>query len=291
MEVRNVQRTGKMHYVYLPTSWCRKYNISSDTKISITENSDGTILISPELRERKKKTIELTLPTELKDTLINLIMACYVNPTASFRIKMEKKVDIASLFNQKNIMSGLEFVELDGETVTYEAGISIREPDILLKTMLKKIKNLLFVMLENFNQELINKYEEEIDRSKLLIQKSVISSLGINEPTTLKPIDMYYTLQLAIELERLVDYIIQLDKSDKEYLKDIEPLVEMLKSLLENIEKLDYLKAAEFTKKALSLKEWQINSVKNANKLKIKKHFQNMAEIVLDWAITNKVGD
>ena len=74
MEFRNVQRTGKMHYIYLPTTWCKKHRISSDTKVIVTETNDG-LLISPESLTPKGKAIDLTLPAKHKDTLINVIMA------------------------------------------------------------------------------------------------------------------------------------------------------------------------------------------------------------------------
>src|SRR3989338_5222831 len=215
MDIRNVQRTGKMHYVYLPTSWCKKHRITSDTKISVVENNDGSLSISPSARKDKQNIIELTVPAQYKDVLINIIMACYVNQTNSFNIRMEKGIDVAAVLSQKNIVSNLEFVELDGDHITYEESMNLREPDVLLKTMVKKINNLLFVMTKSFEPALANKYEEEIDRSKILIQKSVISALAQNVQTTIKPIEMHYTLQLAIELERIVDYIILLDNSDK----------------------------------------------------------------------------
>jgi len=282
MEIRNVQRTGKMHYVYLPTQWCRKFNISSDTKITVAEHGDGSLSIIPEIKKKKANRIDLTLPSRYKDILVNLIMACYVNPTSSFRISMEKKVDMATLLDQKNLISSLEFVEFDGEQVTYESSMSINEPDSLLKTMVKKIKNLLFVMTESHNPALIQKYEEEIDRSKMLIQKAVISALVINESVKLKPIDMHYTAQIATELERVVDNVIQLEKSDP-FLKEIAALIDVLKDILEK-GSLDYLNAAGFTKKVHSMKETE-----DFHKGRIKRLFQSMSEILLDWAISRKI--
>ncbi len=289
MEIRNVQRTGKMHYVYLSTGWCKKNKITSDTKVRVIENNDGSLLISPDLREQEQKVIDLSVPADLKDVLVNIIMACYVNPTSSFRIRMEKKIDVASIFKQKTIISQLEFVELDGEHITYEESMDLKDPDSLLKTMLKKIKNLLLIMIQHHDAELINKYEEEIDRSKTLIQKSVISALVLNKSTTIKPIDMHYTLQIATELERVVDYIILVDPKEKKDLEKVLKLIEMLKENLEDTHNLDYLKAAQFTKQVHKLKDNKTDNLKNANEGRIKRILSNISEVLLDWSITRKI--
>ncbi len=289
MEVRSIQKTGKMHYLYLPTSWCKRYRISSETKVYLTENNDGTLLISSEKKEQAGKSINLTLPFKYRDSLINLIMACYVNPASSFKIKLERKVNMASLLDQKNLMSGMEFVELDGENITYESSMSVNEPDSLLKTMVKKGKNLIYVMLENNSPALVQKYEEEIDRSKMLIQKAVISSLALNQSTPLKAIDMYYTLQIAIELERMFDYLIQIGKDGRGFLREVAPIMDSLKDILEEITDLEYLEGLHFTKQVSLLSEYKNTSLDNSNKNRIKKHFQNIAEVLLDWSITKSL--
>ena len=146
-------------------------------------------------------------------------------------------------------------------------------------------------MTKSFEPALANKYEEEIDRSKILIQKSVISALAQNMQTTIRPIEMHYTLQIAIELERIVDYIILLNNSDKDYLEEIHGLIEVIKTRLEQIDQLDYLTAAALVNKVNSLTEFKIVNVKNSNKSRIKRHFQNLSEIMMDWAITKKIED
>ena len=291
MDIRRVQRSGNMYYVYLPTSWCRKLKIAPNANLCISENSDHSLSISTTARETKPKVVNLTLPSEYDDILINLIIACYVNPLHSFRIETEKTADLNHLLSQKSVISGLEFVELDGETITYEASMTINKPDSLLKTMFKKTRNLLTIMIHNYDKVLINKFEDEIDKSKILIQKSVIGALLLNTPMNLKYIEMYYIAQIAVDLERLVDYMIRLDKREKKFLNDCLLLVESLKDLIENIPNLDYLKAASFTKNVIQMKGYKSDSLKNFDKQKIKKHFQNIAELILDWSISKKIED
>ncbi|MEA2037472.1 MAG: hypothetical protein U9O94_08230, partial [Nanoarchaeota archaeon] len=208
IDIRNIQKTGNMHYVYLPTSWCKKNNINSDTKVSVKVNNDSSLSLFPEIRDVEEKEINITLPKVTSEILIKLIMACYINPTKSFNIKLEKEADIAKILAKKGTISALEFVELDGSNITHESSIFVKDPYSLLKTMVKKAKNMLGVMIQNYDKDLINKYEEEIDRSKLLITKAVTGSLVLNEPTLLKTSDLHYIGLISMDLERMVDSLI-----------------------------------------------------------------------------------
>ncbi|MDO8480799.1 MAG: hypothetical protein Q7S65_03180 [Nanoarchaeota archaeon] len=286
MEIRNIQKTGKMHYVYLPTEWCRKHKITSDTKVGLTQMNDGTILISPQLQGRKHNSVELALPAKYTDTLMNAIMACYVNPTQSFRIHLGKKANIKELLSKKTLISGLEFVEIDGEHVTYEASMQIAEPDALLKTMVKKIKNLLYVMTDQHDAGIIQNYEEEIDRSKVLIQKSVISALVDNESMRLKAIELHYTMQLAIELERMVDHLIQITDVNKGFMQPLKGIIDLLKDILDNISDLTPVKAAHFTQQVMDLQDAGPITSKNYHRARIKDYLMNLAEVIYDWSVT-----
>jgi len=289
MDIRNIQKTGNMHYVYLPTSWCKKYNISSDTKVSLTVNNDGSISIFPEVRELDEKKINITLPEATPDILIKLIMACYINPTTSFHITLDKETDISQLLDKKKSISALEFVELDGNSITHESSISIKDPHSLLKTMVKKIKSLVSVMIEHYDKELINKYEEEIDRSKLLITKSVTSSLVSNEPTKLKTVDLHYMALLSQNLEGMVDSLILVEQKETTFLKKILKIVDALKDLLEDLDKLSIHKVIELEKNISLLRTPDIENLKTYGLRRIKRHLSNISDVFFDWAVTKEV--
>ena len=88
MEIRNIQRTGDMHYLYLPTAWCRGHKITSKSKVSIEYNSDGSLTISPEIIEKKPKHLKFHITEDDPDIIHKLVMASYINPVASFEINM-----------------------------------------------------------------------------------------------------------------------------------------------------------------------------------------------------------
>jgi len=175
VEIRNVQKTGDMHYLYLPTSWCREHKISSKSKISIEQSSDGNLIISPQITEKKPKHLKFNISFDEPELIHKLVVALYINPVSSFEIHMEKEMEFTKLLNHRRLIS-LESVEIDKKQITCDSTVTISDPASLLKTMAKKIKNLIIVMNHNYNRELIDRYEDEIDRSKMLIDKSVIGS-------------------------------------------------------------------------------------------------------------------
>jgi len=289
MDIRNIQKTGKMHYIYLPTAWCKRYGINSDSKVSLEISNDGTITVSPHLKEKKLKQINLTIADTDQELITKLIMACYINPTKSFKIELKKETDVAKLLDQKKAISSFEFVELDGNRITYESSVTIDDTSSLLKTMVKKIKNLINIMLTNYNEELINRYEEEIDRSKILINKSVTSALALNMPSNMKAIELYYAAQISQHLERMVDSIILVDKKEVSFLKPILPIIEDINIFLEKIENLDYTKAIDLAKKALAIKSPRIENINSYGKRRIRSNLISVSDVFLDWAITKEL--
>lgn len=275
--------------MYLPTSWCKKYNINSDTKVSLNINNDGSISIFPEVRDAEKKTINLTLPEATPEVMIKLIMACYANPTQSFNIKLEKEAQISKILDKKKVISALEFVELDGNNITHESSIIIKDPHSLLITMVKKIKSLAGVMLDHYDAALINKYEEEIDRSNLLITKSVISSLVLNEPTKLRTIELHYISLISLELERMADSLILVERSESKFLKNIHEIVDSMKELLQDIKSIKVADVIDIDKSISQLKTPKMENLKTYGLRRIKKHFSNISEVFFDWAISTRL--
>ena len=278
-----------MHYVYLPTSWCKKYNINSDSKVSININNDGSITFYPEVKDIEKKTINLSLEDATPEVLIKLIMACYINPTHSFNIKLGKEANLFKLLKQKRAISALEFVELDGSSITHESSILIKDPHSLLNTMVKKIKNLIVIMLEHYDEDLINKYEEEIDRSNLLITKSVTSSLVLNEPTKLRTVDLHYIALISQEFERMVDSVILIEKNEFKHLKKIAVIVDLIKELLQDTSKININDAIKLEESINLFRTPEVENLKTYGLRRIKKHFSNISDVLFDWAISMKV--
>lgn len=296
MDIRKVQRTGDMHYIYLPTSWCKKHNITSDSRVSLEQSSEGLLSINPQLAEKKGKHLKLGTSESSQEVIQKLIVACYINPSASFEINLEKGMDFTKLLDQKRIIS-LESVELDKNKIKYESAIMVSDPFSLLKTMVRKVKNMLSVMTKSYNLELINRWEEEIDKNKLLIDKSIIGALTFNIPTKMKGIDIYYTSLISKDLERMVDHLIQFDKKEVIILNQILDIIDYLKNLIENLDNkespyyLNYKNAIYFIKKVDNIKPIEVKDVRTYDKRRVRRLLSNISETIVDWAITKEIED
>jgi phosphate uptake regulator len=288
MEIRNIQKTGDMHYVYLPTSWCREHSISSKSKVSIEHNADGSLLISPEITEKKPKHLKFTITEDEPEIIHKLVVASYINPIASFEINMDKEMDFNKLLNQKRLIS-LESVEIDKKQITSEGVVTVSDPSSLLKTMVKKIKNMIIVMSKNYDKGLIDRYEDEIDRSKMLIDKAVIGALTIGKTTKLRNIDLYYISLISKELERMVDRLIRLDGSNRHFFDEIANPMKILRSIVDDTSKLDQKQAMEFAKLVSSIKKPSVKDVKSNDMSRIRHNLITISEVVMDWMVTLKI--
>ncbi|MFO8015771.1 MAG: PhoU domain-containing protein [Candidatus Woesearchaeota archaeon] len=292
MDIRKIQKTGDMHYMYLPTSWCREHKIGAASKVGIRQGSGGSLVITPKLVDKKRKKINLSVSEDNLEIINKLVVACYINPLDSFTINLEKALDQRKLLDQKRLLS-VELMEIEGKKVTCESSFGVSEPDILLRTLVSKIKNMLIVMTRNYNEELIQRYEEEIDRNRLLIDKSVISSITFNRETRMKTINLHYISLIAKDLERMVDHLILVDRKDKAFIESITELMSSLKDVIEvalDPEKsLDYNYVIKFARKIFRMKEDKVVDIKSYYKIRVRHYFGSISEVLMDWAVTNLV--
>ena len=288
MEIRNVQKTGDMHYLYLPTSWCREHKIGSKSKVSIEHSSEGPLIISPQITERKPKHLKFNINEDDQEVIHKLVVAAYINPVGSFEINFEKEMDHTKLLNQKRLIS-LESVEIDKKQISCSSTISISDPESLLKTMAKKIKNMITVMQKNYDKELIGRYEDEIDRSKMLIDKSIISSLTFERNTNAKTIDLYYISLISKDLERMVDHLICVSSKETDFLNQIHDVIDNLQAILDNTSALNHKPALQFIKKVNKIKNFEVKDVKTYDKERIRLSLTTIAEVITDWAVTKEI--
>jgi len=296
-DIRSIQKTGNMHYLYLPTSWCKKHSIKSDSKVSLDIDTEGNLNVIPQAGEKKEKTIKLNIAEKDMDILMKFIVACYINPTTSFKINIEKGTDFTKLLNQTKLIGGLDLIELDGNCISYESPLSVVNPDSLLKIMIRKIKNLITVKNQGGNKELINRYEDEIDKSHFLIDKSVISSLTFSNPNiSIKHVDLFYIGSISQDLESLADHVIELKESETDFLNKTLEIINHLQKIIDNLsdnkfKNLDHKTAIDFAKEVLKIESIKVKDLESYDKRRIQKKLANISEILVDWSITKKLED
>lgn len=294
MDIRNVQKTGSMFYVYLPTNWCKQFNIKAGAKVSTHRRNDGSLAISSDITEKELKTLELKVPQQNQDNINKLIVACYVNPLKSFSLTLEKELDISKLLLQKKLLS-LELVEFDGKRITCESSFSVDDPLSLLRTMIKKIRNLLYIMKKNYNKELIDRYEEEIDRSNMHISKSVISMLTHNKPTKYKIIELHYMSTMAKDLERLVDHLREVPSTENKFIQKVESAIINLDSVFVDLDqktiksRLHYTTAMEFVQIVSGIPYISVKDSKTYHKVRVSAVLGSISEILANWSITEEI--
>jgi len=111
----------------------------------------------------------------------------------------------------------------------------------------------------------------------------------LNEPTKLKTVDLYYIALLSQDLERMVDNLIFVEQKEINFLKKILKIVDNIKQLLEELDKLNFSMAIELGKNISLLKTPEVENLKTYGLRRIKKHFSNISEIFFDWAATTEV--
>lgn len=291
MDIRKVQRTGDMHYLYLPTAWCKEHKIGPASKVSITKGSSGSLIVTPRLIEKQHKKIDITIKEDNLDIINKLVVASYINPVDSFTINLEKPLDQRKLLDQKRLIS-VELMDIEDRKISCESSLAVGEPDMLLKTMVNKIKNMLVVMTKNYNEELIRRYEEEIDKNKLLIEKSVISSITFSRETKIKTVNLHYIALLTRDLERMADHLIQVSKDEKDFLESISELMNSLKEVIELAidpgKSLNYAEVMKFAKKIFRMKGEKVIDINSYHKRRVRHYFGSISEVLMDWAITNE---
>jgi len=288
MQTRNIQKTGNMLYFYLPTSWCRDRKLGAHSKVSISYGGDGSLVISPELTEKKPKHLKFSISEDDQDIIHKLVVASYINPASSFEITLQKEMDFTKLLNQKRLIS-LESIEIDQKRITCEGPLSVVHPESLLKTMVKKIKNMMIVMEKNYDKELIERYEDEIDRSKMLIEKSVISALMFEGMSKIRTIELYYISLISKELERLVDGLINLQRKDVKYIAELQKPIELLASIIDQPETLSLENAMGFAKAASKIKKKEVVDVRTYEMERMKQNLVVVSEVLMDWMVTRKI--
>ncbi|MBI4143592.1 hypothetical protein HY487_01765 [Candidatus Woesearchaeota archaeon] len=256
--------------------------------MSIEQSSDGSLLVSPHITEKKPRHLKLNIAEDEPEIVNKLVVACYINPIGSFEINLEKEMDFTKLLNQKRLIS-LESIEIDRKQITCHGAITVSDPESLLKTMTKKIKNMIVLMQKNYDRELIERYEDEIDRSKMLIDKSIISSLSFERITHSKNIDLYYISLISKDLERMVDHLISLSSKEPEFLLQIHEIIDNLQSIIENTGALNNKTALQFIKKANKIKNFEVKDVRSYDKERIRLSLITIAEVITDWAITRDI--
>jgi len=287
MEVRNVQKTKDMCYLYLPSKWVKQYHLEGQSQVGITLNADGSLSIYPQAKKKKRTTLSLFTKNNQIETIHKLLVAAYISPADSFRIKLDQNLNVADILNQKNLVS-LEVVEIDQGTISCESSLQVSDPLSVLMTMIRKIKNLTPFLSDGQHEELLECYEEEIDRSRLLVEKAIIAALSNPVKSEYNGLELHFISVIAKELERMADHLTAQPKLNAALGRRISVLLTQLQQLLENEAKnLTSQDALPFLDEITKAQSLAPRDMKTYDLRRIIRAFNNIGEIVIDWAVVN----
>lgn len=285
MDIRNVQRSGSTYYLYLPKAWCLQNSISPDTKLALETSPEGDLIVTPHNRKARQVSLQLKLALHDMRVVNKFIMASYINPVKSFRIQLDKEISSPEILDQKRLLSGVEIVEIGGSQISCESSVFVDEPDVMLKTMVRKIMNALHVMIKRGEKELLSRYEEEIDRSNTLIAKSVVSALTFHRNSKLRNIELFYIAILSKNLEWFADQLINLGAEPALARKCLE----LARLLLKTLDEMTIETATNFAKETVIVSS-AIKKAGREGKLdSLNTSLNQCADCIVDWAIMREI--
>lgn len=285
MDIRNIQRSGSTYYLYLPKAWCMQNSVNPDTKLVLETSSEGDLIVSPHNRKAKQASLQLKLAMHDMRVVNKFIMAAYINPVKSFRIQMDKEISSLDILDQKRLLSGVEIVEIGGNQISCESSIFVDDPDIMLKTMVKKLMNALHIMIKKGENELLTRYEEEIDRSNTLIAKSVVSALTFHRTSKLRNIELYYIAVLSKNLELLADHISALGAEAALAKKCLD----LTKLLLKTLDEMSIEAATNFAMETVVIASGMKKAGKEGKFGSLNTALNQCADTIIDWAIMKEI--
>ncbi|PIN68216.1 hypothetical protein COY28_05655 [Candidatus Woesearchaeota archaeon CG_4_10_14_0_2_um_filter_57_5] len=291
MEIRKIQRSGSMHYLYLPTAWCKKHRITADSTVTLEQDASGRMTISAQASSKKAKEIELKIKEDDPRIIQKVIMACYINPAKAFRIDLEKDLDMMKLLQQKKLIQ-MEMIEMEDKSIRCDSNIMVENPEALLRTMVHKTRNLLQLMATSYDQDLVNRYEDEIDKAKTLIDKAIIGTFTFSRMTNLSTIDLHYLSMVSRNLERLVDHLIRIDPKETAFFRNVMRVIDLLRDMVDTVAQhkgVSIEEALGFIRASLKLPKPEISNLKGYDMARIRRSCIEISEVFIDWAVTRQV--
>jgi phosphate uptake regulator len=285
MESRKIQRSGTTNYLYLPAAWCREHKITTDSIVYLEKSSKGDLVVQPKKTESSLSSLKLDLSDNSPEVINKMIIASYINPVKEFRINLKENLTSDQILKHKQLLGGMEIVDFDESSITCQTSLALNDADLLLAGMIKKILSITKLMKKDANHELIVRYEEEIDKSNLLIHKSIITTLMYRRESKLRHIDLFYIGMISRSLEQLTDTLITLSQDTKL----VDTIDIMMKSLLKLIETPTQSGVIAFIKNIEKLDNIEVNNLETYKKKRVYSLMGYISEILCDRQITELV--
>jgi phosphate uptake regulator len=212
LETRNLIKFGKNSYVLtLPSAWIKKNKLEKGDSIFVTPTSNN-LLISPSSSQKEEEEKTSIVHTDGKEiaTVFREIITAYVNNSKIIEVKGEKlRTGSEKIVDFLQSLMSLEILEQTSDRIVVRD--FLRFNDISISTIIKRVDNILRVMLkdcfgsfdEDYSESLIQR-DKSINRFYFLLYRLIKSEF--NNPRSHRESISLLTNFLIIEsLEEIGD--------------------------------------------------------------------------------------
>ncbi|MCM2325754.1 MAG: hypothetical protein NDI94_04770 [Candidatus Woesearchaeota archaeon] len=284
MESRKIQKSGTTYYLYLPASWCREHKITTNSVVYLDKSSKGDLVVEPKKTETNLSSLTIDLEDTSPEVINKMIIASYINPVKEFKISLKDGLSPDQILEHKTLLGGLELVDFDEKTITCQTALALSDPDVLLQGMIKKIMNIISLMKRDNSHDLIARYEQEVDKTNLLIQKSIISSLMYRKESKLRHVELYYIGMISRSLESIADILITM--KDPKLVSTTEKMMVILQTCFEYMSQDNVVKLIKSVEK---LSNVEVKNLETYKEKRVYQHFGHIGETLTDWHISRTV--
>lgn len=238
---------GVTYSISLPKAWVKKNNLKDKHELTIREESDGSLIVSPsgEVSATKIDTFEVNIDTYTED-VSQILFVLYYMGVENITLFSKKEMTFELKARVKDTLTdmiGTEIVYEDQQRIKIRVLLDKSKVDInqLFYRISLLINGSIDLMFKDFNVKEITRNEEEIDRLYHLIAKIIFLSqfntdilLSSNIKKT-----YYLTSYLLIgkKLENIGDSLNNLAEYLNKHKTRVKSTEEVLLFLMEHLDK------------------------------------------------------
>jgi len=212
-EPRKIQKTGRNTFIVsLPYEWVTKKGISKGAAVYLSENNDGTLLLSLKKGERLPKACSISVSHASFDSSMRNLVSAYVGGADKIILRGEETSVVAE--EARRILSGVEIAEENGNEITLQI---LTFDNLSVDNIIKRLFNVTQSMFglavssyesgKNVNAE-ISRKEDDVDRLYLLLLRNLCLS---NRPSS----ETIFQAIVAKSMEKISDHLVDLALSEK----------------------------------------------------------------------------
>lgn len=241
MEPRKLQKTGGTTYVVsLPKKWVMKHSLTQGSIVSVKEQRDGSVLITPGANKKEQKKITISADNNLDRKLIEKYLLGYNILTISSKKNISESQK-ARIKKNTQVLVGFEIVEESANSLTLQflldpSEVSITKSLRRMYTIVSVMHRDLIEALKTSGKAVLNdviQRENEVNRLYFLVVRqirTVIQNPQLTEKEGINAVDCVdYRLvakiveQIGDSLRRISEAMINLPLIE---MRSLQPIFE-----------------------------------------------------------------